>query len=263
MLNISNPIYTILPLIIGSCLFVLAVIIYKNNPKLVTNKTLSLCCISGTVWFYCYSINYIFPIYPALNLFLFKLGYSFITIIWLSYLHFTMAFLKIKDRKLLLFFYFLAFIIVLFTLATNLIIKGDYNYFWGPYPRAGGLHFIHLLYAGFIWLYCLKNLYKGYRNKENKYSLVEVNKIQYVFWAYFIGNSAAIDYIPNYGVEFYPFGCINVLIFLSILSFAILRHQLLDIKVVIKRTLIFALLFAIVYGLVSALVFGVNMWLVR
>lgn len=269
---LSNQIIYAFPVFIaGTFIGLIGILIYKNRPELVRNRALSGMCFCVAIWFYSYSFNYMFPHHDKTNLFIFRLAYVSITLIWVTYLHFTLAFLGIKNRNLLKFSYYFALLLSLLTLFTNKVVGGIYYYFWGPYPKAGILHPIHLLYAGYIWWYCLLNLYKGYKNKEDKYSITEANRIRYVFWAYVIGNSAAIDYIQNYGYQFYPLGWLNVTVWVGVVAYAIIRHQLLDIEVIIKKTIVFAGLFAGVYAVISGFAFlsqvvfeqyiGANRWI--
>lgn len=62
----------------------------------------------------------------------------------------------------------------------------------------------------------------------------------------FIGGSSTL--IPMFGIKFPPYGNFTIPIYCLIATYAILRHQLLEIEVIIKKTLIFASLFAVVLG---------------
>ena len=52
---------------------------------------------------------------------------------------------------------------------------------------------------------------------------------------------AIVDFIPNYGIDIYPAGFLFVLIFGVVSAYAIVRHQLLDIKLIIRKTLVYSL----------------------
>ncbi len=81
----------------------------------------------------------------------------------------------------------------------------------------------------------------------------------------------ALDFPQVFGVPWYPIGSLFFLISFSIISYAITRHSILDIEVVIKRTAVFAGLFAFVYGVFTVVtvvgqnfvqnVFGWNQWI--
>jgi len=59
-----------------------------------------------------------------------------------------------------------------------------------------------------------------------------------------------LDYMPTHGIDFYAFGGFFAVLFVSGISYAIVRHQLLDIEVVIKRSLVFAGLLASVMAII-------------
>jgi len=82
---------------------------------------------------------------------------------------------------------------------------------------------------------------------------------------------AATDFIVNYGIEFYPFGFIFVILSLSSIAYAIVRHRLMDIEVIIKKGVVFSILMASIIGVYSLLIFlgknifqttlGINQWI--
>ncbi len=62
-------------------------------------------------------------------------------------------------------------------------------------------------------------------------------------------------YLPVYGINVYPYGNFTVPLYPVIMSYAIIRHQLLDIEVIVKRTLQFAGLVGSVVAVVSLVAF--------
>ena len=158
MITTNHILYGLPPFLSGILILGFGLIIYKSNPALVRNRAMSIMCLGATIWLCSYAINYFFPKSPILNIFLSKFSYIGVTIIWVAYLHFTVSFLGIKANRLLIFTYIFAFVLAVLTLFTNLIVCDNYHYFWGPYPKAAKLHPLHLLYAGYVWLYCLWHL---------------------------------------------------------------------------------------------------------
>ncbi|MDP3722669.1 MAG: ATP-binding protein, partial [Candidatus Omnitrophota bacterium] len=66
---------------------------------------------------------------------------------------------------------------------------------------------------------------------------------------------SASDILVNYGFEFYPLGFIAILLALGVWAYAIVRHQFMDIEVIVKRTLVFAGLVGSVVVVVSLMAF--------
>ncbi len=74
---------------------------------------------------------------------------------------------------------------------------------------------------------------------------------------------ASVDYLAKYGFEFYPFGFVNIAVYAAILVYAIVRHHLLDVNIIIKRTVVFSILLLIVFAFVDTLSFLVPNQLLR
>ena len=74
-------------------------------------------------------------------------------------------------------------------------------------------------------------------------------QLKYLFTAFFITALTAIDFLANYGIKYRPLGYITIFLWVAIASYAIVRHQLLEIEVVIKKTLVFAGLLASVFAI--------------
>ncbi len=238
------------PFIVGTFLFCLAIFIIKSNPRRLLNWLLSLVCFGGVVWLYSCFLLYTLPAYITTILLLSKFAYLGVTLIAIFYVHFTSKFLDIKNRIFLVLTYTLGLMFIVATMWSDSIINGFFIYFWGPYPKAGLLNPMFWFYALSMFAYCLTQLYRfGYGSLSKQHSDIEKNRIRYVFWAYLLGNIGSVDFLPSYGLQFYPFGCYNIAIFISIVAFAIIRHQLLDIEVVMKKALIFAGLLASVFAI--------------
>ena len=245
----SSIYYALLPFLAGTLILILGAILFRANPNLYRNRSISIMCVGLAIWLYSYAINYIFPDKPFLNLFLGRFSYFGVTLIPLMYLHFIVEFLNIKKSKYKIFVNIMSVVFIVVALFSNLIVKEMKTYFWGPYPVAGSLHPMYVLFVVSAFIYCLINLFlAGYGSRRKDFSAVDINRIKYVFWAFLLGNIGSIDFIQNYGFEFYPFGAINITLLVAIMTFAIVRHQLMDIEVIIKKTLVFTGILASVFG---------------
>lgn len=173
---------------------------------------------------------------------------------------FTTSFLKIaKERKVML---ALAGIfstsMVLGTVRPDFyesLISGHYQYFWGFYPRAGPF----LPYAFIVFMFfqyaCLYELWLSYRRSaSDEYRL----HLRWLFAAYLTAFIAHFDFLACFGWSYYPFGYAPVVIWISLLGFAIVRYRLMEIQTVIHKTLLWAAL----SSLVLAPLFGI-LWLTR
>ncbi len=103
-----------------------------------------------------------------------------------------------------------------------------------------------------MWLRGFYLLYKQLGKEEVPLKRAQ---IKYSLLAFLVAVPATIDYIPKYGVEFYPIGFTFALLFVLMTAYAIVRHQLMDIEVLVKRTVVFAGLVTAVVGVVSLVAF--------
>jgi diguanylate cyclase (GGDEF)-like protein len=166
--------------------------------------------------------------------------------------HFAINFLRKKAQLRLVFLsYSIGAILFVPISETKYFISGLYRYFWGYWWKAGSFHPYFLLFFGVLMIVSFYNFYESYRRETLK---IEKIRIGFLFIAILIGYMGAIDFFPNYGINIYPFGYLPVIICLSIISYAIIRHRLMDISVAINKTLLFALLFCFILFFQTGLV---------
>ena len=128
------------------------------------------------------------------------------------------------DRKYVLWSYALASCLVVPLLAGHYFIAGEFHYFFGYYPKAGPLHPVHLAQTTAIVCRCLWIAYKRWHNTRGR----DRAQMQLCLVGFCIYIFAALDYLCNYGVEFYPPGVIFLVISMSCFAWAIIRYDLLN-----------------------------------
>ncbi|MDP2913003.1 MAG: ATP-binding protein [Candidatus Omnitrophota bacterium] len=80
---------------------------------------------------------------------------------------------------------------------------------------------------------------------------VPKDRISYRFYsvAYLVGMwGGTSHFFPVFGIDIYPYAQLLVLVYCGIMTYAIFRHRLLNIEVIIKKTLVFAGLSASVFA---------------
>ena len=120
--------------------------------------------------------------------------------------------------------YGLAAVLAVFVPWGNLFIDGHYTYFWGFYPKAGPLHAIHVLQTAVLALRVFVMAYQRYKGAP----LAQRGKWRIFLAAVLFYMPAAVDYLCNYGLEFYPPGVIFIAISLCLMSYVVIRHDLLS-----------------------------------
>jgi hypothetical protein len=190
--------------------------------------------------------------------FLMNISYTGVILILPAFLHFTCYFLNLdKLKKTIIPFYIFNFINIYLLYSTNYFINGLYKYFWGYYPRAGIMHPVFLVVFFVFLAILIFSLFREWLKLRNKESILKY-RAQYLAFAFFVMSFSVVDYIPNYGIEIYPFGWIPVIGFCSVMTYAILKYQLMDIKIVIQKALIYSLGIALITGLMMVAVFLSN-----
>lgn len=161
---------------------------------------------------------------PAIAALLVKTGYLFILFLPTTFYHFVTAVVSRSSEKPLLFAsYGLCIVLAVLLLTGNEVVDGFRSYFFGPYPKAGRLHPIHvaqtvLLAARSGWV-----LLRAKRHADAPTSRRQVNLCLVSLCLYSL---AATDYAVNYGWAFYPLGVVFIAISLGILAVSIVRYGL-------------------------------------
>jgi hypothetical protein len=146
-----------------------------------------------------------------------KLGYLFILFLPTTFYHFvTEVTGRRAERRLLLASYGLSVLLAI------LLLTGD-GVVFGPYPKAGVLHPVHVLQTLFLacrsgWL--LVTARREVRGKSQR-RLLDLCLLSLCLYSL-----AAVDYAVNYGYTFYPPGVIFIATGLGILGITIVRHGL-------------------------------------
>lgn len=246
-MSIYNIRYCIFPFLGGVFSIFLGMFVLLKNKKSTVNKNFCFLNVSVSLWLIAYALSYLINT-AHISLFLLKLGYTGVILIPVTFYHFVITFLNSKIPKVITrLFDLLGLLFVIFLWETAFFIKLEpFHYFWGYYPKASILHPYFILYFVSLSTLSFTLLYLQIRNK--KASPLQAIKIKYVFWGWIIASIATIDFIQNYGVEFYPIGWIFILICMGIIAFAIFKYRLMDIRVAITNTGIFSLVYLFLLG---------------
>lgn len=103
-------------------------------------------------------------------------------------------------------------------------------------PLPGPFYHLYALYFFATVIYCLFLLYRGYKVAGG----AKRNQLKYLFVSMLIAFSGGgSTFLLLYGVEF-PYGNFYFSLYALIMSYAIVTHHLLDIEVIIRKTLVFA-----------------------
>lgn len=165
-----------------------------------------------------------------------------------GFYHLIVAFCGLKRKWTLRFVYIIGFALLYFDIFTNLYISPDLRLaFNSIYYQTATPAFSFFL---FLWV-CVVivsfiELVRFILSAEG----IERTRAIYLFFASLMGFSGGTSTLaPVYKIDIiYPFGNFGILIYSLILTYAILRHQLMDIEVVIKKSIVFAGMFTLAFG---------------
>ena len=155
------------------------------------------------------------------------------------YIQFIHSFVGISGRRWLVYAaFFISFILVSFV-PSDLFISGFQHYNFGVIAKAGPAYYAFSLIAGLIVFYCLAVLFVRMRKaKDNQ----EKNRIKYILGGMGVGALfVASNILTICGVKIYPLGsasCIPAVV----LAFGVLKYDLLDLGVVIRKGTIYFIL---------------------
>lgn len=195
------------------------------------------------------------------------LGGVFVSIL---FFHLTSVFCKIHKPSFLIFGYAQAIIFNwLIWVDNSLFTKTRFTY--GLYYNDATVFFY---LAVFCYLFLVIDSFYELLRFYRKANGIAKNQTLYIITGFFIGFLGGTStFLPEFGIDIlYPFGNIGIVLYTVIVTYAILKYSLLDIKVVISRAGTFLFVYSFVLGIPFAIGFllqnilaqriGVHWWLV-
>jgi len=216
--------YSVLPAIVS--LIFLCYGIYALVDQGVTQISFSLflLCITTFCWQFGWTVLFQLTD-PEAALFVIKFGYLMILFIPASIYHFLSEICERKqERRYVYLSYGFSALLAVFLLGSDFFVSGYYRYFWGYYPKAGPLHSAHLLQTLIV---LIRGLYLTYKAQKEAAPNMRM-RYKLCLWSLLIYSFAGVDYLCNYGFEFYPPGVAFIAISLGIIAFGIVKYDILN-----------------------------------
>jgi hypothetical protein len=134
-------------------------------------------------------------------------------------------------------------------------MEGVYNYSWGNLFRPTFISLVGtaswlLFFYIFVWLSCWF-LFRAYKRESS--SLLR-RHIFYIFISFLVISLANVKIAALYNIDspfLLPTGMLVIDIFAALIGISIIKHRLLDITVIIKKTTIYSILLALVIFIFS------------
>ena len=182
---------------------------------------------------------------PQTALFGTRIGFLGIAFIPITTYQLVLNFLGIDDkrRRIIIFGYLINLLFFIPLSWTSYMFNGVYKFRWGYWYKAGVLHPLFLVFFGSFMLLNFCQLYIGYKKEKSPF---EKNRKKYLLIALLIAYISIEDYLPTYGLNIYPFGYLAVIGSILIIAYAIIKYQLMDIKIALTRLGVFSFVYLFV-----------------
>ena len=238
----------LLPFLSAFYFLIVGLLVLKNNVESHLARIFFAVCFTTFCWHYPFSFAYN-SLDSESSYYLFKISWCAILFLPTTIYHFFSVLSNSeKETKLICLSYISSLILLIIHISTNLIISEIYTFDWGFYPKSGILLIAHILQT---FIVVTRGLYLGYRSLRSETDYKKRSQTKYCMVGFLIYLGAAIDYLVNYGVVILPPppGFVFVTISLTIISYAIVRHSLLDIGIffsaALSKLIIYLLFFLI------------------
>ena len=231
-------IYGIPPLLSLLCFTFLAIVVSARKKMTTVNRLFLLLCLSGI--FLHADILILFTVKSReIALWSSRIDHIFAVYAIPLYIHFFHAYLNIQRRKWLVYItYAGAFVLMWFSL-TPLCIEKMNLYEFGYFGSGGRLYPIIGVGAAFASLYSLAMICLAIQREQNS---VQKNKLKYILTGFGVmGFLNGLNVMPLLGYAFYPPGTFS---FIPLIVFAIglFRYDLLDMGIIIQKSVMFSIL---------------------
>ena len=227
--------YLLPPLIAaGISTILLVIVLLKGRRKGVVSRVFSLLLLSMTLWaLFIFAMRTSSDVEQALHWdrAMIPIGFA----VSLFYYHFSLSLTDIKKGRVLLLTGYLLLIVVAALIPTSFLIQRMEIYPYGYAPIIGPAIIPLFSFFYFLSIMAIYNLIKGYRTSP---VAEEKNRLLYITIAMALPVIGAIfELFPSV----YPSGIFGGIAFCLITSVAILRYNLLDIRIVARKSLVYLL----------------------
>lgn len=241
--------YSILPAFVALYFAFVGAVTWNRSKRETVHKTFILLCLSTVAWQISWAI--LFQTQDeAVAEKIAVIGYSFIIFLPTFLYHFLSSVSKANgEQTYIRASYVLCGILYFFLIKTEYFVQGVYQYKWGYYPKAGVIHFIHILQTVVV---VTRGLFVTYESLKKSSEIAEKRKLTQFIIALFIYFMAALDYACNYGFSLYPVGVIFLTISMSIMAYAILKEDALETQITVSKVASYF----IIYSLIAFFILG-------
>ena len=241
------PLSWLPPFIAGILNLLLCLLVLWHGPRKRLNQIFALFAFSLTSWNFDITALYFFTEYERALYWSEVLRYGMMFIAVTAY-HVALALTGRWSHQnvILLWIGYIIVLLLCLANAAGLLVDRLYTTVWGYYPVGLPLYSV---YSGYVLFYGPATVYQLIQGLRQSVSARQRQQLKIVLFGFAIGVPVALtNLLPVYGITFYPLGNLGNVLFCGALTYAIIRHRLLDVDLIITKTT--ASLIAIVLWLV-------------
>lgn len=161
------------------------------------------------------------------------------TFIGVFFYHLVYIFCRLNRKKFLYLAYAETIIFNLLNFGTNFAVNNGRHIFNLYYPRTTTILLIQIFVYLTLIILSYYELFK-YWHKTSNLKKVQTSYLMFGFMFGFIGGTSVL--FPFVGLDIYPIGNFGILIYSFVVAYAILRYQLLGIKLALSRAALYCLI---------------------
>ncbi len=250
----------------GVLVLCLAVMVYFNNPSRRQNILLALAMLATGVFIFSHIIGVsVLDPYLSRKILMFNMSTIFLVIF---NAHCILCVLNIEKKRkpILIAMYAIGIILCLIYIIfpDTFLAPSVPKMYFPNYYVPGTLHWImRLIFNGIIPLYFMTEIALAYRATKNSLKdNIEKNRYLYFLEAFILGYGiGSIPILLVYNIQVDPAWGVFFVIFYAIpFVYAIMKYELLDIRIIAKQAFVYAIFCVIVGGFIILLDFS-NQWL--
>ncbi|MEP6791024.1 MAG: histidine kinase N-terminal 7TM domain-containing protein, partial [Ramlibacter sp.] len=216
--------YSVLPALVSALFLGYGVYVVAEKGFNRVSTSFFILCVTTFFWQATWAVLFQVRDEQAASV-LIRFGYLLILFLPTSLYQFLVEISERKGERPFVFAsYGVAALLGVFDVASDLFINGHYDYFFGYYPKAGLLHPLHVLQTVIV---VNRGLYITFRQQQAA-SHGQRARLRLCIASLFVYFLAAVDYLCNYGLEFYPPGVVFIAISLGLIAVAVTKYDLMS-----------------------------------
>jgi len=239
--------YALSALINGITSTFLGIFVYFRKRQVAASRRFCTFLLAIAFWSYSYFI-WQFSNSEATALFWCRMLMRGSIFIPITFAHFVVVWLNLykENKKIIIWGYICSLVFFIFDF-TPLFVKEVFPVISFKYwPRAGVLYLPFLFFWFGYVVYSWYLLVMSYQKSTG----IKRNQIRYILIGTMIGFlGGATNYPLWYNIPVLPFGNILVALAIAIIAYAIIRYRLMDIEIVVNKTVLFGLLIGSIFVL--------------